>query len=213
MRLVVLIKRITPPSKPILPHSCRDEGREAATECSQFGTFISKALFDNANNLGNRASGECSSQLREWDTHLSPAERNGGEFGVKLGSTITDGTLSNPYPIGQERCFSTITGLSYKYKFLININNPYRSIALRSTQLMKYEKSDGVIEIATSRCGCNPYDSKRHHQCTNCTTQWYQVTMQDKPPNNWVKIRSFSQVMNAARSSLTCNQFVADLHS
>lgn len=77
---------------------------------------------------------------------------------------------------------------------------------------MKYDKPDGTIELASSGCGCNPDDSKRSHQCTNSTTQWWRIKSLDaKEPAGWYRIRGYGTAMRVARTCNTVESFTSHM--
>jgi hypothetical protein len=68
---------------------------------------------------------------------------------------------------------------------------------------MKYEKPDGIIEIASSACCCPP-DTKRSGMHTNACTNWWRVTN-----GKWHKLRSLTFAMTVANNTETsCADFI-----
>ena len=75
--------------------------------------------------------------------------------------------------------------------------------ALCGLRFMKYQKPDGVIEIAGSACSCVP-GTVVHRQHTNCGTNWWRVD-----EGEWMPLpRSSGTARIYAECANTCAEFL-----
>jgi hypothetical protein len=68
--------------------------------------------------------------------------------------------------------------------------------------MMKFEKTDGIIELASSGCCCPPGEIRRGGQHTNCGTRWWRIV--GKP---WHPMHSFTSAALLANCANTVAEF------
>lgn len=72
-------------------------------------------------------------------------------------------------------------------------------------RIMKFKKTDGIIEIGTSGCCCPPGEIRKG-QHTNSCTSWYRITAsEDAEPGAWKRLRSVN--LKFVREVETCKEF------